>query len=91
MMKIVFALAVGLLVSGVAHAQQYKALPVESYVLVDPDGTPRYLVQYTAASNVKRVYQVKAVTSDTSNQRPRRESQRRTAPKKRFIWPNEIM
>jgi hypothetical protein len=95
-MKLAFAaslaFAVTLSVSGVAHAQQqYKAIPVKSYVLTDPDGTPRYLVQYSAESSFRKVYYVKPAKKEKSNAPQPAESYRRHAPKKRFIWPTEIM
>jgi hypothetical protein len=95
-MKLAFAaglaLAVTFSVTSVAHSQQQlKALPVKSYVLTDPDGTPRYLVQYSDESNFRRVYYVKPVKAADSNRPQRVEVNRRPAPKKRCVWPSEIM
>jgi hypothetical protein len=95
-MKLAFAvslaLAVTLSVTGAVHSQQqYKAIPVKSYVLTDPDGTPRYLVQYSEGSNFRTVYYVKPAKTVESNPPQRAETYRRPAPKKRFVWPNEWM
>jgi hypothetical protein len=81
-------------VVGVAHSQQLKALPIKSYVLTDPDGTPRYLVQYSEDLKVRKTYYIKPVEQvepQNSNPPQYRESNRRNAPAKRFIWPNEWM
>jgi hypothetical protein len=92
-----FAFAVTLSVAGEARSEQYKEMPIKSYVLTDPDGTPRYLVQYSEESNFRTVYYVKPVKSDkpvdpaTSSPPQRAESYRRPTPEKRFIWPNEWM
>jgi hypothetical protein len=93
MSKLVFAFAfvVTLSVVGAAHGQQYREVPVKSYVLTDPDGTPRYLVQHSEETNFRRVYYVKPAKTAESNPPQRAESYRRPAPKKRFIWPNEWM
>jgi hypothetical protein len=94
--KLALTLVVALSVAGAAHSQQptppqLKAVPVKSYVLTDPDGTPRYLVQYSEESNFRKVYHVKPVTRAKTSAPQRAESYRRPAPKKRFVWPNEIM
>jgi hypothetical protein len=93
MMKLAFAFAfvVTLSVAGAAHSEQYKAMPIKSYVLTDPDGTPRYLVQHSEESNFRRVYYVKLAKTEESNPPQRAKSYRRPAPKKRFVWPNEWM
>jgi hypothetical protein len=88
-MRFALALVVVLSVAGLAHSQQLKALPVNSYVLTDPDGTPRYLVQYSEESNVRRVYYVKPAKMRNSGPPSYKEGYRH--PKKRFVWPNESM
>jgi hypothetical protein len=94
-MKFAFAVCLALTVifsiTGAAHSQQLKALPVNSYVLTDPDGTPRYLVQYSEESKFRRVYYVKPAKTGEPNLPQPAESYRRPAPKKRFVWPNEWM
>jgi len=94
-MKFAFAVCLALTVTfsvtGAARSQQLKALPVKSYVLTDPDGTPRYLVQYSEDSKFRTVYYVKPAKTVESNAPQRSESYRRPAPKKRFVWPNEWM
>jgi hypothetical protein len=90
-LALAIAFAVTLSVCGTAHAQQYKALPVKSYVLTDPDGTPRYLVQYSEESNFRKVYYVKPVKPAKTTPRQGSDGPRRANPKKRFVWPSEIM
>jgi hypothetical protein len=95
-MKIAFALstavAITLSVSGAAYSQQQlKALTVKSYVLTDPDGTPRYLVQYSEESNFRQVYNVHSAKSVSSSPPKRAERSRRPASKKRRYWPSEVM
>jgi hypothetical protein len=83
-MKLVLVLAVILSVAGAAHAEQYKQLPVKSYVLTDPDGTPRYLVQHSEKSNFRTVYYVKPVEQENSSPPQRGNRSRPSAPEKRF-------
>jgi hypothetical protein len=98
-MKLAFAVSLAVAVTlstfGTVYSQQQqrqlKAIPVKSYVLTDPDGTPRYLVQYSEDSKFRTVYYVKPAKTVESNPPQRAESYRRPAPKKRFIWPNEWM
>jgi hypothetical protein len=90
-MKFALAFVIALLMAGSAHAQQLKAVPVKSYVLTDPDGTPRYLVQYSEESNFRRVYYVKPAKSADSIPPQRPKVNRSPVMKKRFVWPNEIM
>jgi hypothetical protein len=90
-MRLALALVFALSVAGAAHSQQFKAHPVQSYVLTDPDGTPRYLVQYSDASNVRKVFYVNSAKSASSSPPQRAERSRRPAPKKRTYWPTEVM
>lgn len=102
-MRFVLALVVALSVVGMAHSQQLIELPIKSYVLTDPDGTPRYLVQYSEDLKIRKMYyvkpveqakpveQIEPVEQQNSNPPQYRESNRRSAPAKRFIWPNEWM
>jgi hypothetical protein len=96
-MKIVLALIVALSVVKVAHAEQVKALPVDSapaqqlkavpinsYVLTDPDGTPLYLVQYSPEWKSREVYHVvKQVEQENSSPPQRVNRSRRSAPETR--------
>jgi hypothetical protein len=92
-MKLALAFVAALSIAGAAHSQQFKVHPVQSYVLTDPDGTPRYLVQYSEASNSRRVYYINTNAAQPANSTaPKRpENKRRPAPKKRTYWPTEIM
>jgi hypothetical protein len=99
-MRLVLALVVTLSVVGVAYSQQLRALPIKSYVLTDPDGTPRYLVQYSDDLKIRKMFYVKPIEQveevepiepQNSNPPQYRESNRRSAPAKRFVWPNEWM
>jgi hypothetical protein len=90
-MKSALALVAALSVAGVAHSQQLKAHPVTSYVLTDPDGTPRYLVQYSEEPNVRKVYHVTTAKPANSSPPKRAENRRRPARKKPRYWPTEVM
>jgi hypothetical protein len=90
-MRLALAIVVTLSVAGLAHSQQFNVLPVKSYVLTDPDGTPRYLVQYSKESNFRQVYHIKASKPANSSPPQRSEGNRRRTPKKRVYWPTEIM
>ena len=90
-MKLVLAFAVALSVVGVAHAQQLKSVPVNSYVLTEPDGTPRYLVQNAEESKSRKVYRVTPVEQEESSTPQRGKRNGRRGTEKRFIWPNEWM
>jgi hypothetical protein len=96
MKRLAFASIVALSLAGTAHSQQVesqqlKAVPVKSYVLTEPDGTPRYVVQYSEQSNFRKVYHVKPDERASTSAPQRAEGNRRPARKKRFIWPTEIM
>jgi hypothetical protein len=88
-MKLAFAvslaLAVTLSVSGAAHSQQQlKALPVNSYVLTNPDGTPLYLVQHSKEWETRKVYHVvKPAEQENSNPPNRGRRSRRSATENR--------
>jgi hypothetical protein len=90
-MRLALALVIVLSVAAVAHSQQLKAHSVKSYVLTDPDGTPRYLVQYAEEPNVRKVYHIKTAKPANSSPPQRGEGNRRRAAKKRVYWPTEIM
>jgi hypothetical protein len=77
--------------TGVAHSEQLKALPVTTYVLADPDGKPKYVVQYSQESNFRTVYHVKPAQPDDASEAQPPKPKRRPAPRKRFIWPTEVM
>jgi hypothetical protein len=92
-MKIVLVLIVALSVVKVAHAeqvqapsvasapaQQLKAVPINSYVLTDSDGTPLYLVQHSTEWKSRKVYHVvKQVEQENSSPPERVNRSRRSA------------
>ena len=96
-MRIVLALIIALSVFEVAHAeqsqapllnssdaQQLKALPINSYVLTDSDGTPLYLVQYSKEWETRKVYHVvKSTEQQTSSPSQLGDRSRRSAPAQR--------
>jgi hypothetical protein len=90
-MRLTFVLLTALSIAGVAHSQQFKAIPVKSYVLTDADGTPRYLVQYSQESTSRTMYRVRATKPVDSTRPERSKNGRRPAPKKRVYWPTEVM